>query len=690
MALTKTQQEILDKAKEGHSLLILGQSGTGKSYLVKEISRILSREGKAVSITASTGIASLNVNGQTIHSWSGIGDGRFSNDEIIYKINTDEHFKKYKSNILATNCLIIDEISMLSLKLFDQIEYICRNIVQVILYLAVYKGDLPRETHDLLCRLGRPLPPGPEPIRLCARTFDCFMYNAMKLIDLDADEIVYNAVDDGDVSKLEKLPVPKTLHLKTGCPVMLLKNLSVKLVNGLRGTVTGMSSNGVTVNFIGSNSENLTTNLKPELFSVYSCNDGKGLTLHRVEVDATNIFVAGQLGVAIGRATEKKELRVLGFNESSVLKHDPALYQFYKNTDAKDFDIQGKLDCCRVVNSCSESIKQHSVSESETEELSDFSDNEMSEIDFLLSPDSEPDDLNFFVNKLYSEIKDIFVKICGNVLQKPTEPKTWTKYYSAVYQFSTSDVYVSLVKSLFQCEILSPHFEICSKIFDKVTSEVLKRHSDALTLKRPSTSSLTEMSDSSKGKLRVNIEDANNCLHELFKDLIEKFCRIADNEFRKKMLHVLQKTKTECLRKRVDLTQNVCSTLTMKNIFEDKSDRRQGSHLKLKSLIFDFGISCLHTFTKKDLLRLIIPSSDNIRYPQHLNECGLVEKTPSPHWPLLQNIPYPVSHHHHQSSSALEQADSSRTTKKNLKSRKRKPQKSRFTKKKSKEREKMK
>ena len=36
MALSTTQQLILENAKEGHSLLILGQRGIGKSHLVKD------------------------------------------------------------------------------------------------------------------------------------------------------------------------------------------------------------------------------------------------------------------------------------------------------------------------------------------------------------------------------------------------------------------------------------------------------------------------------------------------------------------------------------------------------------------------------------------------------------------------------------------------------------------------------
>jgi len=46
---------------------------------------------------------------------------------------------------------------------------------------------------------------------------------------MDGEEYVFNALDEGDVSKLERPPVPKHLHIKLGCPVMLLKNLSESL-----------------------------------------------------------------------------------------------------------------------------------------------------------------------------------------------------------------------------------------------------------------------------------------------------------------------------------------------------------------------------------------------------------------------------------------------------------------------------
>lgn len=111
MALTNSQQEILSRPLEHHSLVVLGQSGTGKSYLIKEIAKQLKKYGKSVQITATTGIASLNIGGKTIHSWSGIGDGRYTNNTLLNKLQNNEHYQVYKNNTKSRDCLIIDEIS---------------------------------------------------------------------------------------------------------------------------------------------------------------------------------------------------------------------------------------------------------------------------------------------------------------------------------------------------------------------------------------------------------------------------------------------------------------------------------------------------------------------------------------------------------------------------------------------------
>ena len=77
-----------------------------------------------MQITATTGITSLNIGGKTIHSWSGIGDGGYTNNTLLNKLENNEHYQVYKNNIKFTDCLIIDEISMLSMKLFEPLEFI--------------------------------------------------------------------------------------------------------------------------------------------------------------------------------------------------------------------------------------------------------------------------------------------------------------------------------------------------------------------------------------------------------------------------------------------------------------------------------------------------------------------------------------------------------------------------------------
>ncbi|KAL3836128.1 hypothetical protein ACJMK2_021579 [Sinanodonta woodiana] len=87
----------------------------------------------------------------------------------------------------------------------------------------VSKGEIPEDTKNLILRLQRPLPPGDDPIRLCGRNFDCDIFNACKLMEMDGVSKCYQSIDE-DVNKLcSKMCVPKLLHLKIGCPVMLVK-----------------------------------------------------------------------------------------------------------------------------------------------------------------------------------------------------------------------------------------------------------------------------------------------------------------------------------------------------------------------------------------------------------------------------------------------------------------------------------
>lgn len=51
------------------------RAGVGKSFLLTEITRLLTSLARPYQVTATTGIAALQVSGTTLHSWAGVGLG---------------------------------------------------------------------------------------------------------------------------------------------------------------------------------------------------------------------------------------------------------------------------------------------------------------------------------------------------------------------------------------------------------------------------------------------------------------------------------------------------------------------------------------------------------------------------------------------------------------------------------------
>ncbi len=105
--------ELLEK--EGRNLFITGRAGTGKSTL---LSLLRNTTRKKSVVLAPTGVAALNVQGQTIHSFFGFPPRMFPRSEI--KRRRD---KKIFKNL---ELLIIDEISMVRADLLDHIDYFLR------------------------------------------------------------------------------------------------------------------------------------------------------------------------------------------------------------------------------------------------------------------------------------------------------------------------------------------------------------------------------------------------------------------------------------------------------------------------------------------------------------------------------------------------------------------------------------
>lgn len=117
------QAEALAILQSGTSVFLTGAPGAGKTYVLNEFVRQARAEGAAVSVTASTGIAATHINGQTIHSWSGVGLANALTDNLIKTIRT-----RRKRKLQGADILIIDEVSMLHAWLFDMVDQVCREV----------------------------------------------------------------------------------------------------------------------------------------------------------------------------------------------------------------------------------------------------------------------------------------------------------------------------------------------------------------------------------------------------------------------------------------------------------------------------------------------------------------------------------------------------------------------------------
>ena len=125
--LSEDQIEVFNAYKEKKNVFITGPGGCGKSYLIKHIVNDAKNNNININITALTGCAAilLDCGAKTLHSWAGIGLAKSDDHSIITRISLN---KWKKMNWKKCDLLIIDEVSMMSKRLFNLLDAIGKNI----------------------------------------------------------------------------------------------------------------------------------------------------------------------------------------------------------------------------------------------------------------------------------------------------------------------------------------------------------------------------------------------------------------------------------------------------------------------------------------------------------------------------------------------------------------------------------
>ncbi|MDQ1555081.1 MAG: ATP-dependent helicase [Actinomycetota bacterium] len=147
LTLSPEQQAVFDAIETTReSIFVTGRAGTGKSTLLNHLSWHTSKQ---VVICAPTGVAALNVGGQTIHSLFRLPIGVIADHDI----DQGAELRKLLNTI---DTLVIDEVSMVNADLLDAVDRSLRQArqrpheafggVQVVLFgdpyqLAPVPGD---------------------------------------------------------------------------------------------------------------------------------------------------------------------------------------------------------------------------------------------------------------------------------------------------------------------------------------------------------------------------------------------------------------------------------------------------------------------------------------------------------------------------------------------------------------------
>ncbi len=288
-------------------VFVSGKAGTGKSTFLTYLRKKF--EKRNLAVVAPTGVAALNVGGQTIHSFFKIKPGMIDLNEL--------NIRKKRRIYEKLHLLIIDEISMVRADLLDSIDIFLKNNgpkkgqpfggVQLCLigdigqlppivtrddqdvFYRLYKGrdffhanalkeidietikfneifrqidekfinllnkvrngDSSQELLDELNKCHREPPKDVNYVTLTTINRKADAINQQRLDELEGKEKTFSAKIKGKSDAFNnRTPAPENLTLKNGAFVMILKNdPRGRWVNGTAGTISWMSDDTIFV-----------------------------------------------------------------------------------------------------------------------------------------------------------------------------------------------------------------------------------------------------------------------------------------------------------------------------------------------------------------------------------------------------------------------------------------------------------
>jgi len=288
------------------NIFLTGKAGTGKTTL---ISYFRSHSKKKIVILAPTGIAALNIKGQTIHSFFKFPP-RMIDKNAIRRSSNDRIYADI-------DCIVIDEISMVRADLLDGIDMFLRlhgrdknspfggvqmvfvgdmfqlppvvryedmeifgkfydspfffsakcmedSIFHFIELQTIFRqkelefvnilnkirvGDVTAQTFELINERHNPQGAGDKHIILCTTNKVAEGINETKLAAINNEAFIYHAEIEGNFPTEERnIPAEIELKLKKDARVLFVKNDSGgQWVNGSTGVVSSLSEDSIQV-----------------------------------------------------------------------------------------------------------------------------------------------------------------------------------------------------------------------------------------------------------------------------------------------------------------------------------------------------------------------------------------------------------------------------------------------------------